>query len=609
MKPSTPPPARLTASATDTLPRRGLYALCLVYILAGLIGRDPWKTEDATGFGVMWTMAQGTLADWLLPNVAGAPLTDDGPLMFWLGALFIRAFGWLVAADHAARFANIAFFLIAARSLWYATYLLGRRPAAQPLALAFGGQPEARDYGRTLADGALLILLGTAGLLTRMHESSSDAAMLAMLCITLYAMARSLEVPRSGALWMAIGLTGLGLTAGSVITLVVAIAWIALLTWHPDLRAARRATLTTTVPLAVAGLLAWPLLAWWQVPGADAYFAARLAQRFSETTGTTPAGLASLARTLPWYGWIAWPLALWGAWSWRRQVRAAHIAIPVTLLGVAAVLLLSAPRPSEGDLLTLIPGMVVLAAFGLPTLKRGAANGIDWFSLMIYTGAAALIWLGWIAMMTGTPARIAANFARQTAGYIPGFQAFPFLVAVLASGAWLVLVHWRLTRHPRVLWRSVVLAGAGLSLTWLLLMSLWLPSIDYSRTYRLVAQSLARVAPRDACLATENLGLAQRASFAWFAGLSFAPIPPGKAATTDPGCDWLLRQDSVRGPLSEPGGDWNLVWEGQRPSDREERFRLYRRAPAAQVRSATSATSATSGPTPPSAPARAGSSR
>lgn len=587
MTPYTPPPARLTASATDTLPRRGLYALCLIYILAGLIGRDPWKTEDAMGFGVMWTMAHGTLGDWLLPNVAGAPLTDDGPLMFWVGALFIRAFGWLFSADHAARLANIAFFLIAARSLWYGTYLLGRRPAAQPLALAFGGQPEARDYGRTLADGALLILLGTAGLLTRMHESSSDAAMLAMLCITFHAMTRSLEVPRSGALWMAIGLTGLGLTAGAVITLAVAAAWLVLLVWQPDLRAARRPTLTTALPLTLLGLVAWPLLAWWLAPGADAYFTARLAQRLSETTGTTPAGLASLARTLPWYSWIAWPLALWGAWSWRRQARSAHIAIPVTLLAVAAVLLLSAPRPSEGDFLTIIPGVVVLAAFGLPTMKRGAANGIDWFSLMIYTGAAILIWLGWVAMMTGYPPRIAANFARQTAGFVPAFNAFAFLIALCATAAWLVLVHWRLTRHPRVLWRSVVLSGAGLTLSWLLLMSLWLPSIDYSRTYRLVAQSLARAVPAGACLATENLGLAQRASFAWFADLRFVPaaqaVTPATTAsisTAVADCAWLLRQDSARNPLSEPGGDWYLVWEGQRPSDREERFRLYRRGPA-----------------------------
>ena len=67
-------PVRLPASATNALPRWGLYALCLLYILPGLIGRDPWKNEDATSFGIMWTMANGTLHDWLWPHVVGLPI-------------------------------------------------------------------------------------------------------------------------------------------------------------------------------------------------------------------------------------------------------------------------------------------------------------------------------------------------------------------------------------------------------------------------------------------------------------------------------------------------------------------------------------------------------
>jgi hypothetical protein len=35
----------------------------------------------------------------------------------------------------------------------------------------------------------------------------------------------------------------------------------------------------------------------------------------------------------------------------------------------------------------------------------------------------------------------------------------------------------------------------------------------------------------------------------------------------------------VRGGAALPfhGRDWTLLWEGRRPSDRDERFRLYRR--------------------------------
>ena len=85
------PVVRLTASATSALPRWLLLTICIVYASFGLFGRDPWKNEDAAGFGVMWTMANGGAHDWLLPNLVGKYLTENGPLSYWLGASAIRA--------------------------------------------------------------------------------------------------------------------------------------------------------------------------------------------------------------------------------------------------------------------------------------------------------------------------------------------------------------------------------------------------------------------------------------------------------------------------------------------------------------------------------------
>ncbi|HEU4621186.1 MAG TPA: glycosyltransferase family 39 protein, partial [Burkholderiaceae bacterium] len=74
------PPVRLTEQAVAKFPRWVLFAIMLAYALPGLFGRDPWRSDDAIGFGVMWTMAQGSWRDWLIPNVVGAPFFDDGPL-------------------------------------------------------------------------------------------------------------------------------------------------------------------------------------------------------------------------------------------------------------------------------------------------------------------------------------------------------------------------------------------------------------------------------------------------------------------------------------------------------------------------------------------------
>ena len=134
-------PVRLSAAATLALPRWALFALGLMYILPGLIGRDPWK-EDAGSFGIMLTMAHGTLADWLAPNIAGLPVADSAPLAFWLGAIGIKLFGWLLGDVMGARVSTIGIFMLGTISVWYTAFHLGRRADAQPLRLAFGGSPS-----------------------------------------------------------------------------------------------------------------------------------------------------------------------------------------------------------------------------------------------------------------------------------------------------------------------------------------------------------------------------------------------------------------------------------------------------------------------------------
>jgi hypothetical protein len=119
-------------------------------------------------------------------------------------------------------------------------------------------------------------------------------------------------------------------------------------------------------------------------------------------------------------------------------------------------------------------------------------------------------------------------------------------------------------------------------------MTLFLPDLNYSKSYASVAQQIAARMPADADCIDTNVGPAQRASFAYFGHLPFAPVDGGT-------CSFMLLQDSVgqkavvagpmqngalvRGGATLPfrGRDWTLLWEGRRPSDRDERFRLFRR--------------------------------
>lgn len=569
-------PVRLPAAATLALPRWAMFGLGLLYILPGLIGRDPWK-DDAGSFGIMWTMAHGSLNDWLLPNIAGLPFAEEGPLAFWLGALCIKLFGWLLGDVMAARVSTIGIFVTGALSVWYTAFHLGRRADAQPLRLAFGGQPEPNDYGRTLADTALLIYLGCLGLLLHSHETLAVTLQGSLVAFFLYRAVRYVEAPgvRNAAL-VGLALGALTLTRGWLSPCTLALA-LFLCTRFLDMPAGR-----TLRDLAIAGLTALLIALVWILPAVtlrpyqlspvDAWMAWNLSQLGLPSASS----IKAFFRVGIWFFWPAWPFAIWAIYAWRRQSRLLHIVLPLSFVGALTLLILFDPAPENGDLLKLLPPLAIMAAFGLPAMKRGAINAIDWFSVMVLTMIAGVTWLWWIATLTGWPGQLAKNAARLLPDFHPEFGIVAFVVAAAATIGWFVLVHWRISRQPAVLWRAVVLSSGGLILFWVLLMTLLLPQLNYSKSYRGVAQQIATHLPAGSgCIAT-NVAPAQRASFAYYGKLQFAAV--GGVS-----CDLLLLQDSVslkddrEIELAFRGKQWALQWEGRRPSDKNERFRLYRR--------------------------------
>lgn len=225
-------PARLTATATTKLPRLFLLAVGIIYILAGLFFRDPWKTDDVVGLATMMTALHGTGSAMLLPQVGTLAHAQDGPLIMWVGAFSIWLFSPLLeyfttplnAAIIASRLPNILWFSLLTGSVWYGSYLLGRRPEPQPLALPFGGEPTVRDYGRMIADAALLLIVATVGILWRMHETSEVPALIAFQALAFYAVARMLDKPALGSVVLGLALGAAFLTRGWIGALPIMLA-------------------------------------------------------------------------------------------------------------------------------------------------------------------------------------------------------------------------------------------------------------------------------------------------------------------------------------------------------------------------------------------------
>ena len=59
-----PSPAIVAQSAVRPLPRLILLLVCVVYVMTGFVGREPWKNADIVGFGFMQQLAQGQSDPW-----------------------------------------------------------------------------------------------------------------------------------------------------------------------------------------------------------------------------------------------------------------------------------------------------------------------------------------------------------------------------------------------------------------------------------------------------------------------------------------------------------------------------------------------------------------
>jgi 4-amino-4-deoxy-L-arabinose transferase-like glycosyltransferase len=519
------------------LARRAAWILCGIWLLAGAIGHDPWKVDDALHLGVAWSMAGG---DWLVPRIAGDPWLVTPPLYHWLAALCGKALGWLLPWHDAARLASVLF---------------------GGLYLVVISRTAYRLDGGSAALAAPLLAIGTLGMLVPMHDAQPAIAAIAGFAIALRGLAIWQQQASRGGSIFGLGLGISFLAAGSDIA-AVELATAITLMLHPDWR--RRESLRAwliALGIALALALPWPLLLWQQAPTLfDLWWTAELS-----SLGLHGGPGVNHLEMLAWAAWPVLPLALWTLWLERRKALLAQNFLMLAAAAWAVTLFVAdAPRPA-----TLLPALVpltLLAATGASRLRRGAANAFDWFGMMTFTLIAGLIWLGGIAMLTGEPARVAKNFSKPAPGFIAEASPILILLAIAATVGWLAVM----LRTPRSPWRAAARWSVGLTTIWLLLMTLWLPWIDYGKSYRSVSADFREaLGPHPGCIARRGLGLAQRASLDYFNGIRTVGGNRGKD------CRHLIAQAGAGSAKDLPG--WTLVRETSRPGDKNERLRLYRR--------------------------------
>ena len=561
---NSPTPAIVTQKAARPLPRWALLLLCLAYVVPGFVGRGPWKNADVTAFGYMMELANGHTA-WLRPQLGGMPPETDGLLPYWLGAWAIQITpDWLMSPEMAARLPFMALLVLTLAATWYGVYFLARSPGAQPVAFAFGGEANPSDYARAIADGALLALIACLGLAQLSHEATGYLAQLACAALIFFAVATLPYRTVAPAVALVAGMVGLTLAGAPTISALLGVGCIVLVVLAPAASSDRRLrwAVALTVVTVLAAVLAWQLDLWrWRLLNA----------------ATEGKEFRSLLRLLLWFGWPAWPMATWTLWRWRKQLFNGqphrHLWLPLwfSLVSVGATF---TTQPADRALLVGLPAIATLAAFALPTFRRSMAALIDWFTLLFFSVSALAIWVIWFAMQTGVPAQPAANVAKLAPGFIPTFSWLALVVALAASAAWCRLVWWRAARNRAAIWKSLVLPASGAALCWLLLTTIWLPLLDYARSYAPQARKLsAALGPNPGCVQMLGLSRAQMAALQYHAQLR---LQPASRATN---CPWLVVDNGAwPAPLDlvKPA-HWTREATIGRPTDKNEFILLFRR--------------------------------
>ena len=572
---TTTTPAIVPQSAVRRLPRIALWLFCAAYVLPGLFGREPWKGNEFNTFSYMLALAEGS-SDWLNPNIWGAVPELDALLPYWLGAWAIQMAPDWMSAGQAVRLPFALLLGLTLTSTWHGVYYLALSPQAQPVPFAFGGEAKPKDYARTIADGAVLALIACLGLAMLSHEVSPILMQLAFVSCAFYGVAALPYHPRYSLIALCIGLLGLCLSGAPSFAVLMAVGsgLLCLLDRQStSTSTARQHALWLLFIGLVVAALATALHVWhW-----------RLLPLHND-----PQAWRSLARLLVWFTWPAWPLALWTLWRWRYQWASLHwsrhLVLPMwfTALTVSTALL---THSSSRTLLLALPAFATLAAFALPTLRRSVAALIDWFTLLFFSGSALIIWIIWLAMQTGWPTKPAANVARLAPGFEPSFNGVLFVVALAATAVWGWLVIWRTAKHRHALWKSLVLPAGGAALCWLLLLTLWLPLLDFALSYKPWVQQIQNVMSqqgtrdtRSVCLLSHGLDASQMSAFHYHGGFDVKPVDKTQAEQQRT-CTWLVVDNDLRPELAQVIrlNEWRRVRSIYRPADKKENVTLYQR--------------------------------
>ena len=492
-----------------------------------------------------------TSGDGIVPRIAGVPWLNDPPLYHWLAVASGKLLQFFLEFHSGARLAS-GFLVLGA---FYLIYLAAR-----------DWQPDAQK--REAGSAALLLLLGSLGLMVHAHEALPELAALAALCGALAVLPHAASRPLVAGVLFGAALGFAFLAASWIAPLALGLAVLAAHLVCDEWR--RRGALLFVVCFVVVALLVACVLA--------ARAARALAGAVRAVVGARLAAAGRLRRQ---------PALL------PEDRRLVHLA---GLAARAVGALVAAPAPHRAAPVRAVrrlgrdarrhrllgpaagrqPDHAARPARAARRAGRaGPAPRRRRRARLVRRARLRLLHLPDLARLlrrcsSGMPPRMANNFFKTAPGFVLEFR--------LAAGPGGARAARRLAvrhvpLHPLAGAQPGALGRRHRPAVGQRSPCCWMPWADYQRSYRSVALQLRSKIPVDAgCIAQRSLGISQAAVLDYHAGIRTRPfdaLPPS-------GCTLLIVQGSPKSEFDGPGPDWEKLADVGRPGDKSERYRLYR---------------------------------
>ncbi len=535
------------------LPKALFILLFLLWMLPGLIGRDPWKADEPYSFSMTSHIMR--TGDATVPMVAGVPFLEKPPLYYVSAAVSGWVFSPLLAPHDAVRLVNLVWMF---------------------LTLLFLGLATSEIAGRETAWTAPVLLIGCTLLQMPAHKLVTDNALLTGFAVAYYGLAISRRLPGWGGIWtgtgIGIGFLSKGLFAPGMIGMTALALPIVFPAW-------RRKEYTRALAIAAIAALPWVVIwpaalyarspdyfmEWFWYQNLGRFFG------FSRVGGHESHVFPLI--NLPWLAWPVLPLALWALWRFRGKWREQPLyQLPLTAAVVMLIMLTVSASARYLYALPMLLPFTILAAAGVGQVPARPAAVIGRTSVVLFSALGLALWLGWLMRITGIPF-LAATLPLNTVHYQP---LDPLLIgaALLITALWLAGLR-RLFRKDTIFPLSWT---AGIVVVWGLAMTLWLPWFEGETSFRDVFTSLRDKLPGHyQCVASYGLGESERAMLEYYAGIRVRPLESTRMTS----CDLLILGSGRDKVDAEPIDRWRIAWDGVRPQDRpKEHYSLYHLAPA-----------------------------